>query len=89
MKNTLKLIWQNRKQILEGITNSIIRDDVLYDPVNWLKDRGYEVKYYIDEDKLAQGLVDSDGWGIMNSYDGNYYGPYDINGNDYYIMRMN
>ena len=29
MKNTLKLIWQNRKQILEGITNSIIRDETI------------------------------------------------------------
>ena len=29
MKNTLKLIWQNRKQIVEGITNSIIRDETV------------------------------------------------------------
>jgi len=29
MKNTLKLIWQNRKVILEGITNSVIRDETI------------------------------------------------------------
>jgi hypothetical protein len=29
MKNTLKLIWQNRKQILEGITNTVIRDETI------------------------------------------------------------
>jgi hypothetical protein len=29
MKNTLKLIWQNRKEILEGITNSVIRDETV------------------------------------------------------------
>ena len=29
MKNTLKLIWDNRKQILEGITNSVIRDETV------------------------------------------------------------
>ena len=29
MKNTLKLIWQNRKTILEGITNSVIRDETI------------------------------------------------------------
>ena len=29
MKNTLKLIWQNRKQILEGITNTVIRDEMV------------------------------------------------------------
>jgi hypothetical protein len=29
MKNTLKLIWQNRKQIIEGITNSVIRGETV------------------------------------------------------------
>jgi hypothetical protein len=29
MKNTLKIIWQNRKQILEGITNTVIRDETV------------------------------------------------------------
>jgi hypothetical protein len=29
MKNTLKLIWENRKQIVEGITNTIIRDETI------------------------------------------------------------
>lgn len=29
MKNTLKLIWNNRKEILEGITNSVIRDETV------------------------------------------------------------
>ena len=29
MKNTLKIIWNNRKQILEGITNSVIRDETV------------------------------------------------------------
>jgi hypothetical protein len=29
MRNTLKLIWENRKQIVEGITNTIIRDETI------------------------------------------------------------
>ena len=29
MKNTLKLIWENRKQIIEGITNSVLRDETV------------------------------------------------------------
>ncbi len=29
MKNTLKLIWKKRKEILEGITNSVIRDETV------------------------------------------------------------
>jgi hypothetical protein len=29
MKSTLKLIWENRKQIIEGITNSVVRDETV------------------------------------------------------------
>lgn len=29
MKNTLRLIWENRKQIIEGITNSVLRDETV------------------------------------------------------------
>jgi len=58
------------------------------DPLDYLKDYGYDIKEYIDEDELAQGLVDSDGWGIMNSYDGNYDSE-EVNGVTYYIMRTN
>ena len=56
--------------------------------LDYLKNLGYGIKEYIDEDELAQGLVDSDGWGIMNSYDGNYDSE-EVNGVTYYIMRIN
>ena len=62
--------------------------DVRRDPLSYLKDLGYDIKDYIDEDGLAQGLVDSDGWGIMNSYDGSYDSE-EVNGVTYYIMRIN
>jgi hypothetical protein len=58
------------------------------DPLDYLKDYGFDIKDYIDEDELAQGLVDSDGWGVMNSYDGNYDSE-EVNGVTYYIMRTN
>ena len=58
------------------------------DPLGYLNDYGIDVKEYIDEDALAQGLVDSDGWGIMNSYDGTY-DSINIGGESYYIMRIN
>jgi len=62
--------------------------DVRRDPLDYLKNLGLDIKEYIDEDELAQGLIDSDGWGIMNSYDGNYDSE-DVNGVTYYIMRTN
>ena len=62
--------------------------DVRRDPLEYLKNLGLSIKEYIDEDALSQGLVDSDGWGIMNSYDGRYDSE-EVNGVTYYIMRTN
>jgi hypothetical protein len=62
--------------------------DVRRDPLDYLKNYGLNIKDYIDEDELAKGLVDTDGWGIMNSYDGNY-DSIDVAGETYYIMRVN
>jgi hypothetical protein len=57
------------------------------DPLDYLKNYGLSIKEYIDEDALAQGLVDSDGWGVMNGYDGQYDSE-EVNGITYYIMRI-
>lgn len=62
--------------------------DVRRDPLEYLKNLGLPIKEYIDEDELAKGLVASDGWGIMNSYDGQYDSQ-EVNGVTYYIMRTN
>ena len=62
--------------------------DVRRDPLDYLKNYGLDFKEYVDEDALAQGLVDSDGWGMMNSYDGQYDSE-EVNGVTYYIMRTN
>lgn len=58
------------------------------DPLNYLKEYGLDIKNYIDEDALAQGLVDEDGYGVMNNYDGQY-DTEDVNGTTYYVMRIN
>jgi vacuolar-type H+-ATPase subunit I/STV1 len=75
------------EEMIENKVEEYVRD-VRRDPLDYLKDNGYDIKEYIDEDALAQGLVDSDGYGIMNSYDGNY-DTEEVNGVTYYIMRIN
>lgn len=69
-----------------------VLEDRLYDvernPMSYIKEYGLNIKNFIDEDKLAKGLADEEGYGLMNSYDGNY-DIIDINGEDYYIMRIN
>ena len=62
-------------------------EDVERNPIYYIKEYGADIKDFIDGDALAQGLVDSDGWGIMNSYDGQY-DEVTVAGRDFYIMRV-
>ena len=73
--------------MIDNMVESLVRD-VRRDPLDYLRNYGLDFKEYVDEDALAQGLVDSDGWGIMNSYDGQY-DTEEVNGVTYYIMRIN
>ena len=62
-------------------------DDVERNPVHYIKDYGANINDFVDGDALAQGLVDTDGWGIMNSYDGQY-DEVTVSGRDFYVMRV-
>ena len=75
------------EDMIENKVAELVRD-VRRDPLDYLKNYGLSIKEYIDEDALAQGLVDSDGWGVMNGYDGQYDSE-EVNGVTYYIMRTN
>ena len=85
--DSIEVDTEPSEDMIENKVAELVRD-VRRDPLDYLKNLGYDIKDYIDEDALAQGLVDSDGWGIMNSYDGNYDSE-DVNGVTYYIMRTN
>jgi len=58
------------------------------DPVYYIRDFGLELQNFVDKDELAKGLVDDDGWGIMNSYDGTYDSVTGEDGVLYYVMRV-
>jgi TolA-binding protein len=75
------------EDMIENKVNELVRD-VRRDPLDYLKNYGLDIKEYIDEDELAQGLADSEGWGFMNGYDGQYDSE-EVNGVTYYIMRTN
>jgi uncharacterized protein YukE len=87
--DSIEIDKEPTEDMIEEKLNRIIRNDVLYDPADWLRDHGYEIKYYVNEDELAQGLIDSDGWGIMNGYDSDYSGPYYYGNERFYVMMVN
>lgn len=63
-------------------------EDRMDDIKSWLYDFGFNIKNYIDKDCVAQEWVNSDGYGIMNSYDGNYDDVL-VNGTRFIVMRIN
>jgi len=64
-------------------------DERMDDPRGWINEMGYDVKDYIDIECLVQTWVNSDGYGIMNSYDGTYDETKGIDNDYYVIMRIN
>jgi hypothetical protein len=85
--DSIEVDTEPTEDMIENKVYELVRD-VKRDPLDYLRNYGLDFKEYIDEDALAQGLVDSDGWGIMNSYDGQY-DTEEVNGVTYYIMRVN
>ena len=85
--DSIEVNTEPTEEMIENKVNELVRD-VRRDPLDYLKNYGLDIKEYIEEDALAQGLVDSDGWGIMNSYDSQYDSE-EVNGVTYYIMRTN
>lgn len=89
LQEILDEIEPDKEPTEEMIDNKVqeLVDRALNDPVSWLKDWGYEIKDFIDEDSMVDYIFDSDGYSSMSSYDGDY-DIENINGRDYYIFRL-
>jgi hypothetical protein len=61
--------------------------DVKYDPESFMSEFGLDWEDYIDKDEFIQGVIDTDGYGIVNSYDGNY-DEIRVNDTLFYVMRI-
>lgn len=68
---------------LDDMLNSVRRD-----PVGSLRDLGIDdISNFINQKDFIDGVVEADGIGIINSYDGNYDSVY-VNGEQFYVMRL-
>jgi hypothetical protein len=67
-------------------------DEYQNDIFGFIDHHGYDKDFimdFIDLDKLTEIVLSSDGYGSMlNSYDGDY-DTFNINGTEYYVMRVN
>lgn len=61
--------------------------DVRRDPESFMESYGLNAEDYIDKDSFVQSVIDADGYGMLNSYDGTYE-VMKVRGTDYYVMRI-
>ena len=74
----------------QEMVDNVVEDkvnEVLRDPMSFIREIGLDIKNFINEKDLAEALVESDGWGVMNGYDGNYDSE-SVNNETYYVMRV-
>lgn len=76
----------NEQKIEEKIEDLV--EEVRRDPESYMNDRGLNFSDFIDKDKFIQGVIDSDGYGMINGYDGSY-DEQKVGDTWYYVMRIN
>jgi hypothetical protein len=80
----------DEESIEEAIENMV--DDNVDNIFDLLRDRGYDnsaLLDFVDVDAAIDYVIRTDGYGhVLNSYDGTE-NEYNINGEDYYVMRYN
>jgi hypothetical protein len=75
------------EELMEKIVASRV-DDVLYDPADWIKGYGFELKNFIDQEAFIEGVIDADGYGhTLNRYDGSD-DEISVNGTTFHVMRI-
>ena len=65
-----------------------LNDEIKNDPMSKINELDLDMNDFVDIPEFIQGVVDTDGYGQVSSYDGEY-DVVDINGVDYYIVRLN
>jgi hypothetical protein len=65
-----------------------LNDEIKNDPMSKINELDLDMGDFVDIPEFIQGVVDADGYGQVSSYDGEY-DVVDINGVDYYIVRLN
>jgi hypothetical protein len=72
--------------MIDDKLNEIVEEKQRY-PLSFIKEYGLNLKNFININDLAKGLADADGYGSMNSNNGDY-DVIEFKGKTYYIMRV-
>ena len=61
--------------------------DATDDPESFISEHGLNWDEFIDKDAFIRGVVDTDGYGVVNGYDGNM-DEVEVDGETYYVGRI-
>ena len=75
------------EELLDEKVDALV-SDVESDPLWYMRDRGMDINDFIDKEEFIRGVIDADGLGIVNGYDGSY-DEFKVNGEYYAVMRIN
>ena len=74
------------QDVIDEKFQDLIRD-VRRDLEGYLENYGLNAENFIDKDSFVKDVIDTDGYGMLSSYDGNY-DTITVKGNEYYVMRI-
>jgi DNA repair exonuclease SbcCD ATPase subunit len=74
------------QDIIDEKIQDLLRD-VRRDLEGYLENYGLNAENFIDKDSFVKDVIDTDGYGMLSSYDGTY-DTIRVKGNEYYIMRI-
>jgi hypothetical protein len=75
------------EELIERKINDLVNDD-MYEPAEFIRDYGFDIKQFIDEEEFILGVIDSDGYGhTLNRYDGSD-DEVKVGNTWFYVMRI-
>ncbi len=91
LQERLENIVPNTDEPTQDMVDRVVDEKIeeaTNDPIRFIKNYGLEIKNFVDLDDLAKYLVDSEGYELLNSYDGSVDNV-SLDDETYYIMRIN
>ena len=91
LQERLEEITPNTDEPTQDMVDRVVDeriDEATSEPIRFIKNYGLEIKNFVDLDDLAKYLVDSEGYELLNSYDG-HVDNVSLDDETYYIMRVN
>lgn len=59
------------EELIDRVVDDLVADR-MRNPIDTLKEMGWDIADYVDKEKFIEGVVEEDGYGVLSSWDGSY-----------------